>query len=365
MKKIARMALRKYAGHSPAAGAVDVAMQLFPPPVLSTMMISLFFSILAICFGLLYRHRGRILARVVCQVIKWCSKEFHWSMHEIQVMPHCLLRQTTKRSHEDDWDEIVVTDWTWFNPAGFAPGSFFLHAGTARIRLKLSSVVQAWCCGTAIQIDSVIIVGLKVNLTRNSGSMLNILEAIQVFDNDETIQVRPPKSDRSANKSNGRGGGGSSSSSSSFVRVMPLPAFATSATREASGYWRPSWGPQETYVRVAPPTRLSRARALLDRWRDRSSRVGRRQSVQLHALNPPVAVTVGSEGAGAAHLEKEGAVAESEGLVEFESNGEEEREKAMRDEAGEYPIGDPRRRPRWGVPFRFDIRPLDEETASE
>jgi len=94
--------------------------------------------------------------------------------------------------------------------------------------------------------------------------------------------------------------------------VVPLPPVSTAATRAAAEYWRPEWGQK-------PP----------------SSAAAASSSPHESEESPP---------AGKPHRSRP------------HSKKPDNQQPLLEKKYVEEPIGDPRRRPRWGVPLRFDIR---------
>lgn len=198
------------------------------------------------------------------------------------------------------------------------------------------------------------------------------------------------------------------------VALRPLPAVATQATRRAARYWRPQWGSERRakvfyrqLARAATPSCCGCSCGLL-RWfseepkkKKRSLMLKEGEEAELMGSRRWIGATAGSSvcvgtwtsaatavGSSASGLDRRiiwggnnggggggGGLGDGggEGVTEArwkstEGEGETEEDASEVEETNsdtpvpgryhEYPIGDPRRRPLWGVPIRFDIAQL-------
>eukprot|EP00931_Biecheleriopsis_adriatica_P008449 TRINITY_DN109635_c0_g1_i1.p1 TRINITY_DN109635_c0_g1~~TRINITY_DN109635_c0_g1_i1.p1 ORF type:complete len:603 (+),score=84.98 TRINITY_DN109635_c0_g1_i1:82-1890(+) len=221
---------------------------------------------------MLYLDRG--LARLACWAIARTPKHFNWEIELICVRP-CL----SFRPHY--WSEILIINWTWYNPQGFDGGArpYILQIDRLVLKLQLASIIGAICFRKAIQVKALFVEGLRFSTQRNEEAMLNLWESLDIPDQDVNV---------AAIVHHARKHGGMHHHHSALVR--PLPPVATTATREAAHYWRKEWGRSRT-------------------------------EFLKNASTPPA-----------------------------DSNAQ--------DFHQEIPIGDPKRRPRWGVPCRLDIQQL-------
>lgn len=232
-------------------------------------------------FSVLFNRRERLLAWLVEWAIGKTPKAFKWSIDRIVVKPSFSWK-------EDAWGEIQMVGWTWHNPDGFEDvdggRGYLLQIDRLTARLRFGSILQAIRKRHAIEVDMLMLEGIRFKTQRNEGGALNLWEALALHDNDVNIKAVLQHARRY--------GGGiqdpSDTEAPNFEHVLRLlPPVSTTATRKAANYWRPEWN-----TTSAPP--------------------GDRAQPLLH-VNIPAGYQ-------------------------------------------EYPIGDPRRRPRWGVPLRIDIK---------
>jgi len=261
------------------------------------------FLLLLLLFAI-YQKQEELLASLVCWAIGRIPQAYRWTMRSIRVCPNFA-----ERSDPDAWSEIVVSNWTWHNPLGFDDGgvvtgpNFLLQIDELKFRMKLSSIKEAFTKHKSLDIDLLRIEGLRFNTSRNPRGALNLWQALALPDDDVNVKSIRSQANRY---------GGLHCEESEFgsaPEVVPLPPVSTAATRAAADYWRPEWGEKPI------GSTSSDLESPLERHTTRSTRS--------HTKKP-------------------------------ESQQPLLGEKAYVEE----PIGDPRRRPRWGVPLRFDIRQL-------
>lgn len=249
----------------------------------------------------IFEQLDHFLGRLVGWGIRRTPKAFDWTVERVEVRP-------SFSSHA--WSEVVIVNWTWHNPPGFRndASSYILQIDRIMLRIELASIYRAVRYGETVRINFALVEGLRLKTERNQEAALNLWEALDLPDGDVNVAVlmRRANAQRRGRRSN--------------ELVRPLPPIATEATRKASDYWKPTWGPRRHEAPpapsssgcAAPPTDCSCCASccccLCSRWCP-SRRAGTSSSSR-----PP--------------------------------------------RCTEYPIGDPRRRPRWGVPFRFDIEQI-------
>jgi len=208
----------------------------------------------------------------------------------------CVRPSFSWRPHA--WSEVTIVNWTWHNPPGFE-GADILHIDRLTLRLNLASIYRALRHHDAVEVDMLLLEGVCFCTQRNEEAELNLWEALDLPDSDVNV---------SAIVQNARRHGGMHTDTfkkrASWAAVKPLPAVSTEATRKAAKYTRPEWL-RRTQVKFKPPSTTRCFPCLC--CSDSSS-----SSSAPSAAGPYF----------------------------------------------EFPIGDPRRRPRWGVPMRFNIRQM-------
>lgn len=138
--------------------------------------------------------------------------------------------------------------------------------------------------------------------------------------------------------------------------VQPLPAGATEATRRAAKYWRASWGRMSQAELFYNDRKSAPCYAPLLRYVSAPKLAANRCASSclagVAALSPCTGeaswATPRSRGTSTTPAVGDGRFVSSSPVEVSEQPAQEQ----------EYPIGDPRRRPQWGVPLRFDIRHL-------
>lgn len=244
------------------------------------------------------RWLDRCLGWLVGWAMAKTPKRFLWTMDQVKIRPSFSWAA-------DAWSEITVVNWTWHNPHNFGvvgEEAYILQIDRVTLRLDLLSVYAAIRHRQAVSIDLVLVEGLRFRATRNQEAELNLWEALDLPDEDLNVSVVVQRA---------REHGGYKSPNEKYPMAKPLPAVSTKATRGAAKYWRPAWGDSRSKVGLPKPS-ASQGFACL-------SPLGR-----LFSCYAPC--------------------------------GAELQQAPVVKQYHEYPIGDPRRRPRWGVPIRFDIR---------
>lgn len=224
----------------------------------------------------------RLLGYLAGWAIWRTPKAFRWTIECI-----CVRPSFSWRPHA--WSEITLVNWTWHDPPDFGvePSSYILHIDRLMLRLELASIYRAIRYRQAVQVDMLLLEGVRFRTCRNQEAALNLWEALDLPDRDVNVSTILRHA-----REQGR---------LRYLEVVrPLPPTATEATREASGHWQQLFG---------------------------EKRAGATDGL--------------AEGAAAAALPPIAAPLQPPAGSYFE-----------------YPIGDPRRRPRWGVPLRFNIRNL-------
>jgi len=278
------------------------------PRLLAITVVALWFLLISL---------DRLLGRLAGLAIGRTPKAFRWTIECI-----CVRPSFSWGPHA--WSEVIVLNWTWHNPQGFnqqgADGEpmYILQVDRLTLRLELASIYRAVRYHKAVQVDMLLLEGVRFKMHRNEEAALNLWEALDLPDSDVNVSAIVQKAkkhggmlhfDRDRKSWSGRG----AASGDSTASIMPLPPVATDATRKAARYWRKEWGQlkRKTLAYQAMATKRSQRW-----WPCRCS------CECLGGSNHPAA----SEPQRGAYFE--------------------------------YPIGDPRRRPRWGVPVRLDIRQM-------
>ncbi|CAK0882983.1 unnamed protein product, partial [Prorocentrum cordatum] len=283
-------------------------------------------------------------------------KRFWWTIDRIRVWPSLSWDPGC-------WSEICVVGWTWHNPPGFRHGAcrdrgsewdsatdYILQIDRLTLRLELGSVLAAVRRKKAICVDKLHIEGLRFRTVRNREAELNLWAALDLPDDDVNVSAILEKSRRLGGMNHVQQDGPGAPKETS-TSLKPLPAIATKATRKAARFWKPQWfrGGELGQNGSSPPGGLA------------GGSVGSRRQAGppggcldgLRALLP--AGYAPSAGGGAATCS---------GAVEAGGGGPgPEEPEAHSGEYVEFAIGDKRRRPRWGVPVRFDIRKLVAENV--
>mmetsp|Transcript_77601 Transcript_77601/g.179949 ORF Transcript_77601/g.179949 Transcript_77601/m.179949 type:complete len:622 (-) Transcript_77601:192-2057(-) len=267
-------------------------------------------KLLAITFVLLwalYVSLDRLLGRLAGWAIGRTPKAFQWSIECV-----CVRPSLSWRPHA--WSEIIILNWTWHNPPGFSASEegvneegaprYILQIDRLTLRLELASIYRALRHHEAVQVDMLLLEGARLRLQRNSEANLNLWEALDLPDSDVNV---------SAIVQNARRHGGMQfdmSNKRNMTQVTPLPPVSTEATRKAAKYTRPEWMKKRTMMKLGTPSSATAGRCFpCLPLREASSSSSSKSTTPTQAYF-------------------------------------------------EYPIGDPRRRPRWGVPMRFDIRQM-------
>jgi len=172
-----------------------------------------------------------------------------------------------------------------------------LHIDRVTLRLGLLSLYHALRHRRegAVKVDLLLLEGVKFCAQRNEQTALNLWEALDLPDADVNV---------SAIMTHARTHGGMSGLDSSRS-IKPLPVSATKATRKAASYRNKRTDALETRHWSCWPWHCI-PRGVTSRGNDLGNGIQTKQARTYF----------------------------------------------------EYPIGDPRRRPRWGVPIRFDIRQI-------
>lgn len=284
----------------------------------------------------------RVLGMVASWGIGKTPKRFQWTIQRICIRPSFSWAA-------DAWSELVILGWTWHNPPSFHEADgYVLQVDRLTLRLSLTSILRAVRRRGAVEVDMLLLDGVRFKTQRNAQAALNLWEVLQIPDNDvnvtflmthaqrhggmdERAQKEPPTD--GSRQQQPTGAASSSRGSWNFWRrrdrggreVKALPGVATAATRRAI---------QE---RVAlPSTREVPTPARPHRGADVQHPAGPHAS----AAACPATAAASSDSAAGADIEQ--------GTCGH----------ADVPRGTEYPIGHPKRRPRWGVPLRFDIREL-------
>jgi len=282
---------------------------------------TLFVCAVLLALWALYLNADVLLGRVACWAIGRIPQAYRWTIERISIRPAW--------SELDAWSEIVVSNWTWHNPLGFdddddpmATGHrFLLQIDELKLRLKLSSLRGAFTEHRSLEIAFMRVEGLRFNTTRNSRGSLNMWQALDLPDDDVNVKSLTHQAARygglhEEEEEQERG------ARAAGPEVVPLPPVSTAATRAAADYWRPEWGERPT---SASP----------------DARRGHHSTQSANSL-----------GSSAPSKSR------STASVDSRRTAESRRQPLLEKGYVEEPIGDPRRRPRWGVPIRFDIQRL-------
>lgn len=277
---------------------------------------------------LLWANYGRLLAYLAEEGIKKTPKAFNWSIDRITIRPTLCFWSTGAPNAQglfSGWSEIVITGWTWKNQPGFSGDKdYLLEIDRLTIRLTLLSIYQVIRNRktAAVDIDMVLVEGLRFNTQRNRQGDLNLWEILNLPDSDVNVAYVVGKarqySDVASLEKECKG------------RIKALPAMATEATRASADYWREEWGPRHNPHGVSsemnePPSGTSTKCAACG--------VGARR----------VAAKAGSIGCFSSLWGKTSPTPTSTSTP-------------RQNRYIEFPIGHPLRRPRWGVPVRLDIK---------
>lgn len=300
-----------------------------------------------IVFSLAYVCHDVLLGNLAAWAIGRTPKAFRWTFGGIAVRPNFSFAR-------DVWSELVVTNWTWHDPPGFedVPGHL-LQIDRLTLRLELFSIYRAIRCRRAVNVDLLILEGLHFRTRRNAEGALNLWTALDLPDEDVNIRsianaARSHGAMRNLVVSDDEGAATSAAERNRHDAALkakrgrtqslePLPPIATPATRKAAGYWRREWSGDRGsfYNKARTGTNVvgSCLRCVTPRSTPRGARADR---------------------GGALLSDSDGSASGAD------TSGSEVRETAhdplLPPGYKELPIGDPNRRPRWGVPIRFDIR---------
>jgi len=289
---------------------------------------------------------GLVVAKVIMRWAKVHHKNIVWSIERVCIRP-------SFHSWQSGSSKIIVMNFTWHNPLGFGTDddSYIMKINCMTFNLTLWSIWKAVRCKQAIDIELLMVEGLRFKTQRNELSALNLWEALDLPDDDVNVRAimekckqhgglreqqqqqehqqqheqQPPHSQPSAIPK--------SVSLPQAHKVSPLPAAASEATRKASRFQKSIWAKQ------AQPNQ---------EWSERLEGLAGflfpccvRTKADVVAPDPVFRANSGLAGAS-----PKGSMANRlfggdlpEGYVEL-------------------PIGDPRRRPRWGVPVRFNIQSI-------
>jgi hypothetical protein len=197
------------------------------------------------------------------------------------------------------WSEVAIIGWTWHNPRGFEDdeANYILQIDRLTLRCDLRSFYYAIRDHQSVVVDLLKIDGVRFKTQRNNDAALNLWEALDLPDNDLNVSVVMKKARESEHGIHSKA-------------IMPLPPVATAATRQAAGYWRKSWRKE------APTTPTP------------TSQVMQPSTTTCSCLS----------------------------FACWKAPPEEDPAAQTPKEYFEFAIGDKRRRPRWGVPVRFDIK---------
>jgi len=284
---------------------------------------------------LLWLNYDTLLARLVCWAIGRIPQQYRWSIDKVVIKP---------AFNNKDWSEISLVNWTWHNPLGFDgtcddDEAFLLQIDRLTLKLSLATIIPSLTKHEAIEIKLFVVEGLRFKAQRSQDGALNLWKALALPDDDVNVRSFTTQACRyggSKSHEHETSEGGYSFVEGENAEVVPLPPVSTKATREAAGFWRPAWGPRPDDVEAG----LSSASF---------SPTGERVSTRSVASQPGKANKHGffSKFSRSSHNAEA-----TEPLLAVEKKYVEE------------PIGNPRRRPRWGVPCRFDIQRLHMEDVS-
>lgn len=138
--------------------------------------------IFAVLFFSLFFYSDVILARLATWGISKSPKHFEWTIESIAVRPSLF---TGKKS------EIVVAGWTWRNPPDFPQSEFILNVRRMTIELDLWSILDAIRDRTAIRVAQIHLDGVDFFARRNAASgALNLWVALDLPDQDVNAVVK-------------------------------------------------------------------------------------------------------------------------------------------------------------------------------
>mmetsp|Transcript_19717 Transcript_19717/g.35701 ORF Transcript_19717/g.35701 Transcript_19717/m.35701 type:complete len:631 (-) Transcript_19717:65-1957(-) len=250
--------------------------------------------VLTVTALLLHLNSARVLAWLVCWGISKTPKKFRWSIRRVFI-------RARFETQDSDWSMIIMEGWTWHNPPGFSEHdeineSYILQCDRLVAHLKLRSIVNAVTNHGSIDIDMLELHGFRFNAQANEKGTINLWKAIDLPDDDVNV-IMQTVTDQT--QPIGR-------HHAVMKNIKALPPVSSGATRKATNFWRDEWGQRNH-----------------DSLKDKKMTTA--ESVKKKAKQKVIGDT---------------------------------NTTPLLSGYFEYPIGDPRRRPRWGVPVRFDIRRL-------
>lgn len=279
-------------------------------------------------------------------------KRFRWTIDRIRIRPSLSWAPGS-------WSEICIIGWTWHDPPAFCTDwverdlatGYILQIDRLTFRLELASVLAAVRHKKAICVDKMHAEGVRFRTARNRRAELNLWAALDLPDDDVNVSAILENSRRVGGMNHVQHDGPGRPGETSTA-VKPLPAIATKATRRAAQFWKPQWfRGRELDQNGSPPSGGLTGGAAGSRRRvDQSGCLS-----GLRALLPAARTDSSASRASGTR----GGAATGSGPAE--ASGGDRAPEAPEARAGEYvefAIGDKRRRPRWGVPLRFDIKKL-------
>lgn len=296
-----------------------------------------------------YTFQDVLLARLTVWCIGKCPKSFDWSIESISIRPSWW--PSTRSS------EIVVSGWTWHNPPGFRKSPHLLYVRRMLLEIDLGSVLDAIRARNqnAIKIASIHLDGVAFRASRNVDDGLNLWVALDLPDQDVNAVVRDLgklrtlAGAREAVASPTVKGANETPISSETARpatspdiIEPLPVNEYEQIRKSSGERRvvacfPLGKAVDVMFRTCRRRNAESART------DKAGRTRKRLALFSFLKRESQATAVGES----SHNRQ----SESTTLRGMPSDSQCQDNRRRQ----ETMVGDPRRRPRWGVPFLFDI----------
>lgn len=295
-----------------------------------------------------YAFQDVLLARLTVWCVAKCPKSFDWSIESISIRPSWW--PSTRSS------EIVISSWTWHNPPGFKTSPHLLYVRRMLLEIDLGSVLDAIRARNqnAIKISNIHIDGVAFRASRNVDDALNLWVALDLPDQDVNAVVR------NLGKLRTMAVAKEAVASSTVNDANESPIFSETA--------RPLTSPD--IIEPLPINEYERLRRSSSERQVVCCPLGKAVDAMFRTCRGRKAESARTDDAGSrckwialfSFLKRESqaaAVVESASTRESESttfdgrlSGSQCQDNFRRQETM---VGDPRRRPRWGVPFLFDI----------
>lgn len=262
----------------------------------------------AVVFG--YMFADKILAGLATWGISKTPKAFEWTIESISVRPSWWSSRPS---------EVVVSNWTWHNPPGFKKAPYLLFVRRMVLEVELGSALSAVRRKSgAVKVTTIHLDGVSFRAERNVDDALNLWVALDLPDQDVNAVVKQLGSLRS-----------------SATATTPDPS--RSSTTEC---------PRRTEViEPLPPDDYERFRSS---WSGPEGSPVVVDESRCGCLGASMCVRRRGEAAAARQGESEEVPKKKTERTGSAINGV----PYIRQDTL---VGDPRRRPRWGVPLLFDV----------